>query len=47
MKILTEKRTLGMPKRRWEGNITMDIKEIREKMDLLILLKTGIVGNAL
>ena len=24
----TEKRTLGMPRRRWEDNIIMDLKEI-------------------
>ena len=27
-KILTGKRLLGMPRRRWEDNIRMDLKEI-------------------
>ena len=28
MKILTDKRPLGMPRRRWEDNITIDLEKI-------------------
>jgi hypothetical protein len=32
----TEKRSLGRPWRRWEGNIRMDLKEIRIKTRNLV-----------
>ena len=40
-KFLTEKRHLGRPRRRWEGNIRMNLKEIDVS---IIRLRMGIVN---
>ena len=39
------KRPLGRPRRRWEDNIRMDLKEIRANG--LIRLRIGIIGEPL
>ena len=47
-KILTGKRPLGRPKRRWEGNIRMDLEEIGIMRVIgLIRHRIGIIGEPL
>ena len=47
-KILTGKRPLGKPRRRWEDNIRMDFEEICINSGIgLIRLRIGIIGELL
>ena len=48
-KILTGKRPLGMPRRRWEDNIRMYLKGMGVSMRVigLIRLRIGIIGEPL
>ena len=42
------KKPLGMPRRRWEDNIRMDLKEMGIKRGIgLIRLRIGIIGEPL
>ena len=42
----TEKRRLGMPRRRWEDNIRMDLEEIGSMRGIgLIRLRIEIIGE--
>ena len=44
----TGKKILGRPRRRWEDNIRMDLKEIGINMgNRLIRLRIGIIGEPL
>ena len=45
---LTGKRCLGRPRRRWENNIRMDLKELGIIQGIgLIRLRIGIIGGPL
>ena len=47
-KILTGKRPLGRPTRRWENNIRMDLEEkVSMRVIGLIRLRIGIIGGPL
>ena len=47
-KILTGKRTLVRPKRRWEGNIGINIKETEANMrNWVIRLRIAFIGESL
>ena len=47
-KILTGKRPLGRPKRRWKYNIRMDLEEISINVgNWLIQIRIGIIGEPL
>ena len=41
------KRHLGRPRRRWEDNIRMDLKEIGINTSRLICFRIGIIGEPL
>jgi hypothetical protein len=41
------KRPLGRPKHTWEGNVKMDLQEVREAWTVLTWLRIGTCGNFL
>ena len=43
----TGKRLLGMPRLRWEENVTMNLNEIDANIIVLIRFRIGIIGESL